>query len=195
MLMSILFGLIVSVDAFFIGLSLGLQERCKFIHLVIINVFLFGLCILGFFIAEQIYELIPIDPDYIVGFSFIALGLWYILHYFISERIKSRKENEGAGKEEKASLKTISLVGLVMSLEAMVITMGITFVFLPNSTLLIPITVALAHFGYSALTFFLARTKRVKQIPAAFSHIISGAALIIYGLLALFLEIEEMLGL
>jgi len=190
--MSVLSGLAVSVDAFFIGVSLGLQERCKFLHLVIINIFLFGLCILGFFIAGQVYEFIPVDPDYIVGFAFIALGLWYILHYFISERVKSRKKS---AEEEKASLRTISIVGLVMSLEAMVITMGITFIFLPNSTFLIPVTVAFAHFAYSALTFYLARTKRMKQIPASLSHVISGLALIIYGVLALVLEIEELLGL
>ena len=193
MLMSVLAGLVISADAFFIGFSLGLQERCKFIHLVIINAFLFILCILGFFIAEQIYESIPIDPDYIVGFAFITLGTWYILHYFIFERMKQRKENI---EEEKASFKTISMVGLVMSLEAMVITMGLTLIFLPyHSTLLIPITVAAAHFTYSALTFYLARTKRVKQMSAALSHVISGAALITYGVLALVLEIEEMLGL
>ena len=187
MFMPVLSGLIVSIDAFFIGLSLGLQERCRFLYLVIINVFLLGLCILGFFIAEQIYEIIPIDPDYVVGFAFIALGLWYILHYFISKRTKSPSVNV---EEEKTSLKTISLVGLVMSLEAMVITMGITFIFLPTSTFLIPITVALAHFGYSTLTFYLARTKRVKKMPVALSHVLSGLGLIIYGLLALFVEIE-----
>ena len=185
MFMPVLSGLIVSVDAFFIGLSLGLQERCKFLHLVIINVFLFGLCILGFFIAEQIYELIPIDPDYIVGFAFIALGLWYILHYFILERAKSRKVNI---EEKKTSLRTISIVGLVMSLEAMVITMGITFIFLPNSTFLIPITVALAHFGYSTLTFMLVRRTNLKKISPTVSVVISGMALIIYGLMALFIE-------
>jgi len=185
--MSILSGLIVSVDAFFIGLSLGLQEKCKFLYLVMINVFLFGLCMLGFFIAEQLYELIPIDPDYVVGFAFIALGIWYILHYFVSERVKHKK---GDVEEEKTSTKTIALIGLVMSVEAMVITMGITFIFLPNSTLLIPITVALAHFGYSALSFCLARTKHVKRISPVVSHVISGLGLIIYGLLALFVEFD-----
>ena len=185
MFMSVLSGLIVSVDAFFIGLSLGLQERCKFLHLVMINVFLFGLCMLGFFIAEQIYELIPIDPDYVVGFAFIGLGLWYILHYFVSQRIKRQKGNT---EEGESTPKTIALIGLVMSIEAMIITMGITFIFLPNSTLLIPLTVALAHFGYSALSFYFARTERVKRIPVALSHIISGLGLIIYGLLALFVE-------
>lgn len=185
MFMPILSGLIVSVDAFFIGLSLGLQKRCKFLYLAVINAVLLGLCILGFLIAERIYEWIEFDTDLIVGVSFITLGLWYIVHYFISAHSKSRK---GGAEGENASLKTIVLVGLVMSCEAMLITMGITFIFLPGSTFLIPITVALAHFGYSALSFHLARTSYVKRIPAAISHIVSGLALITYGLMALFVE-------
>ncbi|MCL2840048.1 MAG: hypothetical protein FWE05_04665 [Defluviitaleaceae bacterium] len=185
MLLPILSGLIISVDAFFIGLSLGMQKKCRFLYLVIINAFLLGLCVLGFFIAGQIYEMIPFDPDLIVGFAFIALGLWTISHFFISEHIKRRK---GAEVDTGVSLKTFVLVGLVMSIEAMLVTMGITFVFLPNSTLAIPITVAFAHFGYSALSFHLARIKQVKRIPAALSHVISGVALIIYGLMALFVE-------
>jgi len=175
----------VSIDAFFIGISLGLQKKCKFLYLAIINAFLFSLCALGFLIAERIYEIIPFNPDLIVGFAFIALGLWYILHYFISEHMKSDK----GVTEEKISLRSIILVGLIMSGEAMLLTMGITFVFLPNSTLLIPITVALAHFGYSALSFYLAKTKHMKRIPVVASHVISGLALIIYGLMALFVEI------
>ena len=181
--MPILSGLIVSVDAFFIGLSLGLQKQCKFVFLVIINAFLLGLCILGFLLAGQLYELIEFDTDIIVGFAFIALGIWCILHYFISEYFRRHKDNAGKG-----AVKTIVLVGLVMSLEAMLITMGITFIFLPHSTFLIPLTVAFAHFGYSAVSFYLARTNYVKRIPIVVSHIISGVALIIYGLMALFVE-------
>jgi len=188
MFMPILSGLIVSVDAFFIGLSLGLQKKCRFMYLAIINVFLLGLCILGFFIAGQIYELIPFDPDWIVGFAFIALGLWTIFQFFVSEHIKRRKE---ADEEVNVSLKTFIIVGLVMSVEAMLITMGITFIFLPYSTFIIPITVALAHFGYSAISFYLARTKHVRRIPATLSNVISGLALITYGLMALFVEFGD----
>ena len=186
MFLPILSGLIVSVDAFFIGLSLGLQKRCRFIYLVIINLFLLGLCILGFLLAGRLYEFIEIDTDLIVGFSFIALGSWCILHYFISKHIKCRRRSGG---EEHISRKTITLVGIVMSGEAMLITMGLTFIFLPDSTFLIPLTVALAHFGYSALSFHLARTKHVKRVPAAVSHVVSGLALITYGLMALFVEL------
>ena len=186
MFLPILSGLIVSVDAFFIGLSLGLQKKCRFLYLCIINLFLFGLCMLGFLLAGQVYEHIPIDPDYVVGFSFIALGLWTILHHFVSEH-KKRKQDPLAA--ENPSRKTIVLVGLVMSVEAMLITMGITLVFHPESTLLIPLTVALAHFGYSVCSFFLARTKHISKMPAYWAHTISGAALIIYGLMALFVEL------
>jgi len=187
--MSILSGLIVSVDAFFIGLSLGLQKKCKFWYLAIINAFLFGLCILGFMLAERVYEHIPFESDYIVGFAFIGLGIWYILQYFISDWVKRRRRGVEENSEEKVSLRTLILVGLVMSGEAMLITMGITFIFGTYSTFAIPITVALAHFGYSALSFFLARTSVVKRMPVALTHIISGAALITYGVMALFVEI------
>ena len=185
MFMPVLSGLIVSVDALFIGLSLGLQKRCKFLYLAMINLFLLGLCILGFLLAGYIYERIPFEPDYVVGFSFIALGIWWVLHYFVSEHIKSRR---GSTRKANVSPKTIVLVGLVMSFEAMLITMGIAFIFLPSSTFLIPLTVAIAHFGYSALSFQLARSKHIKSVPAAASHTISGLALITYGLMALFAE-------
>ena len=189
MFIPILFGLVVSVDALFIGFSLGLQQKCKFWYIHIIHAFMFVLCFIGFFIAGQVYDLIPVDPDYIVGFAFIALGIWTIAHFFAAERIKRRK---GTSEEINVSLKTIVLVGLVMSLEAMLITMGITFIFLPASNASIPITVAVAHFVYSTVTFHLARTKRIKKIPAALTHVISGSALIIYGVMALFVELGEL---
>ena len=184
MFMPVLSGLIVSIDAFFIGLSLGLQKKCQFLYLVIINLFLITLCIIGFLIAEPIYEFIKFDPDLVVGFAFIALGIWCILHYFISDYIK-RKRNIS---ERKVTFKTFILVGLVMSFEAMLITIGITIIFFDNATFLIPIAVGIAHFSYSALSFFLARMKYVKKIPLTLATIISGVALIIYGLMALFIE-------
>jgi len=180
--MQVLSGLIVSVDAFFIGLSLGLQEKCRFAYLVAINAFLLVLCIMGFLVAGRIYENIPFEPDYIVGFAFIAMGIWTILCYVIAKHTA-----EGQRKQDRKSVKNIIIIGLVMSGEAMLITMGITFIFLPYSSFFIPVAVAFAHFGYSALSFFLARTKYVRRIPDVLSYVISGTALIIYGLMALVL--------
>jgi len=176
-MLAIVSGLVVSLDAFFIGLSLGLQKRCKIMHLVIINLFLLALCLIGFFVAGWLYDLITFEMDYIVGAAFIALGLWCILQYYMCK-----------ASNKPASGKTIVMVGLVMSVEAMMITMGITFVFLPASSLLIPISVAVAHFVYSVLSFYLARTRYIKRIPAVVSHYVSGISLIIYGLMAIFVE-------
>ena len=177
MFMPILSGLIVSVDAFFIGLSLGMQKKCKFMYLAIINIFLFILCMLGFFLAGIIYEQIPFDPDIVVGFAFIALGLWTMFNRLGSE------------EDIPASKKTFVLVGLVMSFEAMLITMGLTIMFSGAGNIAIPLTVALAHFAYSTISFYLAKTKHAKKVPHKVSQIISGAALVIYGLMALFVEI------
>jgi len=180
--MPILSALIVSVDAFFIGLSLGLQKKCTFIYLAIINIFLLGMCVLGFLLASRVYELIEIDTDIVVGFAFIGLGTWYILQYFIAN-LRTRRNGNQIGE---TSLKTIVLVGFVMSLEAMLITMGLSFIF--GTVWLIPITVAVAHFVYSAISFHLVRLHRVRTIPAVVSHVVSGVSLIIYGLMAIFVE-------
>jgi len=183
----ILSGLVVSVDAFFIGLSLGLQKSCRFAYLAMINAFLLVMCLLGYMLAGRIYGHIPIDPDLLVGIAFISLGLWTIAQFFVSQHIRRCKGTSG---EINASHGTIVLAGLVMSLEAMLITMGLTLIFLPGgSTLAIPLTVALAHLGYSALSFHLALIRQLRRIPAALSYTVSGLALITYGLMALFVEI------
>jgi putative Mn2+ efflux pump MntP len=197
-------GLIVSVDAFFIGLSLGLQRRMRFVYLVLINLFLLILCFIGFAIAERVYAYIPFEPDYIVGFSFISLGVWCILSYFRDKRRAGREKSGRSMTISKAEQvlspkgglcpsggrsmtisKSVIIVGLVMSLEAMLITMGIALVFGENGSLLIPATVALAHFGYSALSFHLARIRHMKRLPSVISNVVSGLALIVYGTMSL----------
>jgi len=69
-----------------------------------------------------------------------------------------------------------------MSVEAMFITIGLTLI-LDAPTILIPITVALAHFVYATVTFFLA--KYLRRFPPVAGHIVSGVALIIYGIMAI----------
>jgi len=189
MFMSILSGLVVSVDAFFIGISLGMQKRCRFLHLMFINIVLAVMCLVGFLVAGEIHELIDFEPDLIVGITFIAIGLWTIGNYFISFYFNKRQEAESDERADEGTGKIVVLVGSIMSFEAMVITIGLTFIFQPYATLVIPITVALAHFAYSAATFFLARTKHVQRFPVTLCHVISGLALIAYGLMALFVEI------
>ena len=160
----VLSGLVVSTDAFFIGASLGLQKKCKFYQIALINLFLCSLCMVGYFLADFIADYIFFDTAVIVGLVFISLGAWYIF---------------GVSK--------ISIVGVAMSVEAMFITMGLTLLFSHdnNASIIIPIAVALAHFGYAAASFFLARSRLIRRISDRLCNIISGGALIIYGLMAL----------
>jgi len=191
MLVAILAGLLVSIDALFIGVSFGSQKKCKFWHLLIINVALIGLCFLGYGLGIWIGDRVDIELDIIIGILFILLGAWTITSYFIFERKKARKlkeaensehhENEPDKKRKEIS-KNIVLAGLFMSIEAMFITIALTLT-LDVKTIFIPLTVGLAHFAYSTATFFFA--KYLRRLPPIVGYIVAGCALIIYGILAM----------
>jgi len=172
-------GLLVSIDALFIGISFGTQKKCKFWHVLVINIVLFGLCMLGYVLGILIGDRIDFELDLIIGLLFITLGTWVIASYFIFEHRKRNEPEEG-----RHQTKSIWLTGVFMSAEAMFITIGLTLT-LDVTTILIPITVGLAHFVYSAATFFM--SKRLRRLPQMAGHIISGFALIIYGIMALVL--------
>jgi len=192
MVAAIVSGLIVSLDAFFIGLSLGLQGRVKYVHIIAINVLLSTLCFVGYILAVYLGEFLPFEPDLLVGGAFISLGTWSILGAL---RAKLTKPSKGeCGEQGAGSCKTLIPVGVVMSVEAMLITIGITLIFADrealglslNLPLLIPATVAAAHFVYATGAFYLAQLRFVKKLPLLWSGVISGAALIVYGVLAIF---------
>lgn len=178
MWIAILAGLLVSIDALFIGVSFGTQKRCRFWHVLVINICLFGLCMLGYLLGILIGDRVDIELDLVIGILFIALGLWVIGAYFLFERRK-QKDAEGEGKHQT---KNIALTGIFMSVEAMFITIGLTLT-LDVRTILIPITVGLAHFVYSAVTFALA--KYLRKLPPMVGHIIAGVALVVYGIMAI----------
>jgi putative Mn2+ efflux pump MntP len=172
--MAILSGLIVSIDAFFVGISLGLMPRCRFIFLLAANALLAVLCAAGFLLATRLYDYIYVDTDIIVGVLFIAMGLWCFA-------------------QRNAPPLHIVPVAILMSVEAMIITMGLTLAFGAAAGWIIPITVTLAHTGYSVLAFALVRTRLLHHLHPRTSHAISAAALIIYGLMAIFLDLSAAL--
>ena len=145
-------GLIVSVDALFIGVSLGSQKRCKFWHLAVINAVLTALCFVGYLLGILVGDSVDLDLGLVIGLLFIALGVWTVANYFLFERRKKRAVNN------------IIFTGLFMSVEAMFITIGLTII-LDVTTILIPLTVALAHFVYSTVTFAFA--KHLRKLPPA----------------------------
>ena len=190
MLVAILAGLLVSIDALFIGVSFGSQKKCKLWHLLIINTVLIGLCFLGYGLGLWIGDRIDVELDIVIGILFILLGAWTITSYYIFEKKKKHqledpKNDElksNSDKKEKGISKNIVLAGLFMSIEAMFITIALTLT-LDVSTIFIPLTVGFAHLFYSAFTFFFA--KYFRRLPPVVGHIVAGSALIIYGVLAL----------
>ena len=168
-------GLLVSIDALFIGVSFGTQKRCKFWHIVVINIGLLALCVLGYFLGILIGDNVNFEIYLVIGLLFITLGLWIIASYFVFEHKKPDKQS-------KQQTKSILLTGIFMSIEAMFITIGLTLT-LDMRTILIPLTVGFAHFIYSATTFALA--KHLRRFPPMAGHIISGVAIIIYGIMAI----------
>ena len=172
---AVIAGLIVSIDALFIGISFGTNKRCRFWHVVVINMFLLALCFVGYIIGVFVLSNLEFDFDIIIGTLFILLGLWVIASCFIFEK---RKEKKGS----KSNSSSLVITGLLMSVEAMLITLGLTLT-LDYTTVLIPITVGLAHFIYCTVTFFLA--KYFRRLSPIVGHVISGVALIIYGVMAL----------
>jgi len=189
-------GFLVSIDALFIGISLGAQKKCRFWHVALIFSFLALLCFLGYALGKWIGERADIELDFIIGSLFIALGLWTIIHYFAFERRHNKKKEltrikcEAAGRENcnieilvksnKPSKNSI-FTGVFASVEALAITVGLTLL-IDNPTILLPITVAVAHFAYATLTFFL--SKYLRRLPQFVGPLVAGTALIIYGILA-----------
>jgi len=208
---AILSGLLVSIDALFIGVSFGTQKTCRFIHIFLINIYLFALCLWGFAIGILVRDNINFDFDLIIGIIFITFGIWTILFYFLfikqAKNIHSSTKNIGFDDKQSKNLnlyaefhtiqnkkgkkqvktdtklsKNVILTGIFMSIEAMIITIGLTLM-LDTRTIFIPITIAIAHFIYCTTTFFF--SKYLRKLPHSVGHTLSGLALVIYGIMAL----------
>lgn len=199
MWIAIISGLIVSIDALFIGVSFGSQKRCRYWHLLVINAVLIGLCFLGYGLGIWIGDRVDIELDIVIGILFILLGSWTIIYYFAFERRRAKKTEKQADDEiindvvfefqkkpcnKNIPSKNTIITGVLMSVEAMFITIGLTLI-LDTTTFLIPLTVGLAHFVYCTATFFLA--KYLRRLPPMVGPIVAGASLIVYGIMAFFL--------
>jgi len=170
---------IVSLDALFIGVSFGTERRVRLWHLVLINAALFLLCLGGFFVARLVYDLVDFEFGILIGAIFIAMGLWAIVSYAVRARKKAAAIEDGKG-----SKKGIVVTAVLMCVEAMFISIGLVFI-LENVTIFIPIFVAIMHLVYSSITFLLA--KYLRRLPPIVGALVSGLALIGYGLMAILL--------
>lgn len=93
--MSILIVLILaiglSMDAFSLSLiygTLDLDKRLEKITSIIVGIFHFFMPIIGYKLGKIILNLIKINPDYIVGIIFIALGIEMLFSIKKEEQVK-----------------------------------------------------------------------------------------------------------
>jgi len=182
----ILSGLIVSLDALFIGVALGAQKKCKFWHVLAVNALITALTFVGFGLGIWLGSVIYIDIDIIIGILFILLGLSIIIYHFGFERRKNSTEllPENLSAKGRMPAKNIIVTGVLAAVEAMFITIGMTLV-LDSRSLMIPTAVAAFHLIYSLITFAFA--KQLRKLPAIVGPIVAGLALIAYGIVALVL--------
>jgi len=158
-------SLLIAVDAFFIGMSLGLQQGFRRTHLFIINIIIFTACIAVFFLAACLKDYISFDPGIIIGSIFILMGL--------ASMIPKR-----SGKKDSLSVKSLILLGLIMSIDATIGTVALTIN--QKQTFLIPVLIGTTHLIYTFAGSSLA--KRIK-IPQKISHILPGTCLVFVGIL------------
>jgi putative Mn2+ efflux pump MntP len=161
-------ALLLAVDAFFIGVSLGLERGFRRKHLVLINAIIFAMCVVVFFVAVRLREYIRFDTSILVGCVFIVLGLIGVL-------------SRGDGKRDGMGLRRVLVLGLVMSVDAMVGTVALATTQAP--TFWIPVIIGATHLVYTMVGSSLAGRIR---IPARASGKIAGACLMLVGLLNFF---------
>jgi len=148
--------LLVSVDALFVGMSLRLQKDFKLYYLFIIFSIILAFSIAFYFVAGAVVERIDFAPNILVGVAFTLLGI----------------RNLFAKDEEKMVLAIGSIVvlGLVMSIDAVVATVALTLEH--GNIFFIPILAGASHLLLLLIGCFIARfiktSHKVHNLISAF---------------------------
>jgi len=148
--------MIVSIDAFFVGMALKLQNNFKPRVVLLISSVIATICFSAYFVAGKLAEYINFNTSWIVGVAFLLLG---IRHLFSKEKEKGN-----------ISLRTIIALGVLMSVDAVVATTVLTLEHGPS--ILTPVLASLGHLmflliGGSIARFIKTRKKAHKVFSAS----------------------------
>ena len=153
-------ALLIATDAFFIGMSLGMQRSFKIRNLFIINLIIFAMSMVVYFVAGYVKHLITFDTSIFVGAVFVFMGLLTIIE-----------------KNKDTPCGVIAL-GFTMSIDASIGTAAL--VTSQAQTILIPVLIAATHLLY---IFVGAGLGRCMKFSPRTGNIISGCCLMAVGLL------------
>ena len=81
----------LSMDAFSLAMiygTLNLSSRMRKLMSIMVGIFHFFMPILGYQVGEFILNLIPIDPEILVGVIFVVLGIQMLLSLKEEEKVK-----------------------------------------------------------------------------------------------------------
>jgi len=146
--------MLVSIDAFFVGMALKLQNNFKPRVVFLISLVIATICFSAYLVAGLLTEYINFQTSWIVGFAFLLLG---IRHLF------------SKGKEkETISLRTIVALGVLMSVDAVVATVVLTLEH--GQSILTPTLASMGHLMFLLVGGFIARLiKTSKKTHKIFS--------------------------
>ena len=147
--------IMVSIDAIFVGMSLGAQKGYKTRYSLIIASIIFFCSLVSFFIAIAVKQTIHFNSSQITGIAFTLLGI---------KNLFSKDEEKGT-----ISLGSIVILGFVMSIDAVVATFFLTID--QMHSVLIPISAAAGHLilllAGSYLTRYIKMSHKMHNVISA----------------------------
>jgi putative Mn2+ efflux pump MntP len=159
---------LVSVDAFFIGLSLGVRRGFLYRHMLLLTFIIFAVSVFALAVAGKMLQYFDFASPYVIGGAFIALGIKNLF-------------TKSTASENTVVLGKIFALGFVMSLDCAVSTTVFTIEY--GVTLLIPIVITVCHLALLLFGGFV--VKRLKGTPKL-QNLISAACLLLVGLFKMF---------
>ena len=133
---------LISIDALFVGMSLGSQKNFRHICFFVIAAIIFVICLSAALAASALRDYITFDTSLLVGGAFILLG---VLSLF------SKEEK----KPERLAFGSLVVLGLVMSVDCAV---GAAALTIDHSFhILTPVAITVGHLLYLPIGSFVTR--------------------------------------
>ena len=146
---------LVSLDAFFVGMSLRLKKDFNWLHLFVISSIILAMSVISYFAAGALIRHIDFETSWIIGGVFALLGF----------RDLFAKDEETMA----LAIGTIIVFGFIMSIDSMVGTIAVTVAH--GKTLLSPVLMAGGHFLFlligSIAANFIKTSHKVHNILSA----------------------------
>lgn len=149
---------LISLDALFVGMSLKLQKGFRWRYLFVISTIIMIFSSVAYVVACSLKDFIAFDLSWIVGTIFVFLG---IKNLFASDRQK-----------KSVSLLSTILLGIIMSIDAVVATVSLTID--QVQTFLIPVLLTAGHLLFLFVGAFVIHFIRM---PPLWQNIISATCL------------------